>query len=264
MSENTDNANDYALARLLNERVIAIFKQMDTERDLPDYSALNRSYVLIREELKQIYDRQPELQNVGGSICWKVMQNIELFHENIGEYKSTAFDYAQSGADYGDEHNTNVNMLCIKAHIDKPIIPPNIEKLLTEAENNLKVFQHELDLMNAKLSIEGFTIPVVTVGEKNYRFSSMRDGSLVLHIIEHCLKNYPNEQVDFDTLKKELNDLDIKVPAKTNIKEQIRTSRFGTEQPLYPFVTAFPKAIIVRPTVELSKEQIQLIELHSV
>ncbi len=264
MSENTDTANDYALARVLNERVITIFKIMDTDQDLPDYSALNRSYVLLREELIQIYARQPELQEASGGICWKVMKNIELFHENIGEYKSTSFEYSHSGADYGDEHNTNVNMLCIKANIDTPVIPPHIEKLLSEAESNLNTFQHELDKMNAKLFIEGFTIPVVSVGEKNYHLSSMRDGGLVLHIIEHCLENHPNEQVGFDTLKKELNDLGITVPAKTNIKEQIRTSRFGAGQPLNPFVIAFPKAIMVKPTVELSNEQLQLIELASV
>lgn len=264
MSENTDKANDYALARVLNERVIAIFKLMDDRRDLPDYSALNRSYVLLREELKQIYARQPELQAAGGSICWKVMQNIELFHENIGEYKSLAFEYSQSGADYGDEHNSNVNMLCIKENIDKPVIPPHIKKLLAEAENNLKVFQHELDKMNATLSIGGFTIPVVTIGEKEYHLSSMRGGGLVLSIIDHCLKNHPNEQINFDTLKKELNDLEIKVPAKTNIRELIRKSRFGDDMPLKPFVSAFPKAILVRPKVELNDEQIEQIALASV
>lgn len=264
MSENTDTANDYALARLLNERVITIFKLMDNERDLPDYSALNRSYVLLREELKQIYARQPELQNAGGGICWKVMQNIELFHENIGEYKSLSFDYSHSGADYGDEHNTNVNMLCIKANIDKPVIPPHIKKLLTEAEDNLKTFQHEIDKMNATLSIGGFTIPVVTIGERKYRFSSMRGGGLVLSIIDHCLEKHPNEQIDFDTLKKELNDLEIKVPAKTNIRELIRKSRFGENMPLQPFVSAFPKAILVRTTVELNDEQIEQIALASV
>lgn len=263
MSENTDNSNDYALARVLNERVITIFKLMDNERDLPDYSALNRSYVLLREELKQIYARQPELQNAGGSICWKVMQNIELFHENIGEYKSLAFDYSQSGADYGDEHNTNVNMLCIKANIDKPVIPPHIKKLLTEAELNLKDFQFNLDKMNAKLSIDGFSIPVVTIGEKKYRFTSMRDG-LVLSIIDHCLKNHPNEQVDFGTLKLELTELEIKVPAKTNIRELIRKSRFGDGMPLNPFVSAYPKAILIRTKVELSNEQLNEIELASV
>src|SRR3990167_10186100 len=99
MSENTDNANDYALARLLNERVIRIFYQLDDLRVLPDHASLNRSYVLLANELKQIYARQPELQKIGGTICWRVMDNVEMFHENIGEYKTIAYEYTHSGAD---------------------------------------------------------------------------------------------------------------------------------------------------------------------
>lgn len=261
MSEN-NSANDYALAKLLNERVIKIFSLLDTLRDLPDHTALNRSYVLLASELKQIYARQPELRKVGGSICWRVMDNIELFHENIGEYKTLAYEYTNSGADYGEEHNAGVTTLCIKAGIRKPVISSRIESLLAEADSNINAFQHELDKMNATLSIEGFSIPVVLVGEKKYRFTSMRDG-LVLRIIEHCLKNHPNQQIDFDTLKSELNDLEIKVPAKTNIREQIRKSRFGDNMPLNPFVSAYPKAILVRPTVELNDDQIKQIELAS-
>ncbi len=264
MSENTDTANDYALAKLLNEREIKIFSLLADHGNLPDTSDVNRSYVLLAEELKEIYARQPELKKVGWPICWQVMSNLELFHENIGEYKTLAWEYVNSGADYGQEHNASVITLCIKANASKPVIPPRIELLLSEAESNINAFQYELDKMNAKLWIEGFTIPVVTIGEKNYRFTSMREGSLVLHILEHCLKNHPNEQVAFDTLKKELTDLGVTVPGKTNIKDEFRTSRFGAEQPLNPFVTAFPKAIIVRPTVELTDEQVEMIELASV
>ena len=264
VNKQNNPANDYALAKILNECEIRIFSLLANNERIPDATDVNRSYVLIADELELIYNRQPKLQKIGQPICWQVMSNLELFHENIGEYKTLAWEYTNSGADYGEEHNASVTSLCIRKPIAKPEIPSRIEQLLTEAESNIKAFQYELDKMNAKLYIEGFTIPVVRVGEKEYRFSSMREGSLVLHILEHCLENHPNEQVDFETLKKELNDLDIKVPAKTNIKEEFRTSRFGAEQPLNPFVTAFPKAIIVRPTVELNDEHIESIELASV
>jgi hypothetical protein len=262
MSENTDPANDYALAKMLNERVIRIFSLLDNPRDLPDSTEVNRSYVLLADELKKIYSRQPELQKIRQPICWQVMNNLELFHENIGEYKTLAFEYTHSGADYGEEHNANVTTLCIRAPKAKPVISPRIEQLLSEAESSSNAFQHELDKMNAKLSIEGFSIPVVTVGQTKYRFTSMRDG-LVLSIIDHCLNHHPNEQVDFDTLKSELIEQDIKVPAKTNIREQIRKSRFGENMPLNPFVSAYPKAILVRPSVELNDEQLNQIELAS-
>lgn len=263
MSKDNDTANDYALAKHLNERVIRIFALLDNPKSIPDTTAVNRSYVLLADELKQIYARQPELQKIRQPICWQVMGNLELFHENIGEYKTLAYEYTHSGADYGEEHNASVTTLCIRANIAKPEISSQIEQLLTEAEININDFQYELDKMNAKLSIEGFSIPVVTVGEKNYRFSSMRDG-LVLNIIDHCLKNHPDQQIDFDALKLELNELGIKVPAKTNIREQIRNSRFGDNMPLNPFVSAFPKAIVVRRTAELNDNQISLIDQASV
>lgn len=263
MSDNTDTANDYALARLLNEREIQIFALLDNPKSIPDTTDVNRSYVLLADELKQIYARQPELKNIGQPICWQVMSNLELFHENIGEYKTLAFEYTHSGADYGEEHNASVTTLCIRTPKAKLVIPPHIEELLTEADININAFKHELGKMYAELSIEGFSIPVVTVGDEKYRFTSMRDG-LVLSIIDHCLTNHSEQQIDFDTLRSELNERDIKVPAKANIRELIRKSRFGEDMPLSPFVKAFPKAIIVRRTAELNDDQINRIDQDSV
>lgn len=262
MNENTDNANDYALARLLNERVITIFKLMDNERDLPDYSALNRSYVLLREELKQIYARQPELQNAGGSICWKVMQNIELFHENIGEYKSLAFDYAHSGADYGDDHNSNVNMLCIKANIDKPVIPPQIQKLLTEAENNIKDFQFNLDKMNATLSFEKITIPVITIGNNKYRLSSMRN-AVVFDIISYCYENFLNEHVGLTTINKYLQLENLGKSNITNLRDKMRGSHFEDNGPLVPFIEVSPRKIMIKKSAALTDDEFNAIKVVS-
>lgn len=261
MSENTDTANNYALARLLNERVIKIFALLDDQRDLPDYSALNRSYVLLANELKQIYARQPELQKAGGTICWRVMDNVEMFHEEIGEYKTLAYEYTNSGADYGEGHNANVNSLCIKAGIDKPVLSPQIEKLLSETENSINAFQHELDKMYATLSIEYVSgRPVVYVGDEKYYLSAMRDG-LAQTVISYCLKHHPDKQIDIKALKSEFNEAEIKVPGLNNLRENIRNSHFGEKNPLSPFVQAFPKVITVRKTTELSDEQLEAIKL---
>lgn len=262
MSENTDSANDYALARLLNERVIHIFSLMDTQNDLPDYSALNRSYVLLREELIQIYARQPELQNAGGDICWRVMQNIELFHENIGEYKTIAFEYANSGADYGEEHNSNVNMLCIKANIDKPVIPPHIQKLLTEAESNIKAFLYEIDKANAALTFEKITIPVITIGNDSYQLTSMRNG-ITFDIISYCYENFPNEHVGLTTINKYLQLEELDKPKITNLRDKMRGSHFEDEGPLVPFIEVSPRKIMIKKSTALTDEQVNSIKAVS-
>lgn len=262
MSENTNNGNDYALARLLNERVIHIFTLMDTQNDLPDYSALNRSYVLLREELIQIYARQPELQNAGGGICWRVMHNIETFHENIGEYKTTAFDYANSGADYGWEHNAIVNMLCIKANIDKPVIPPHIQRLLTDAESNIEAFQFNLDKMNAILSFDKITIPVITIGNNIYRLSSMRN-AVVFDIISYCYENFLNEHVGLTTINKYLQLEELGKPPITNLRDKMRGSHFEDNGPLVPFIEVSPRKIMIKKSAALTDEEFDAIKAVS-
>lgn len=262
MSENTDTANDYALARLLNERVITIFSLLADHRDIPDTADVNRSYVLLSDELKIIYARQPELQKLGQPICWQVMANLELFHENIGEYKTLAWEYTQSGADYGEEHNASVTTLCIRANIREPLIPPKIEKLLSEAKTNIENFKAELAKMYVTLSIEEISgRPVVTIGDDKYRLSAMREG-LVLTVISFCLAKHPDEQMDLDTLKYEIKESGLSAHGLSNLKESIRNSaHFGVNMPLRPFVDAYPKAILVRKTTELSDEQIDAIKL---
>ncbi len=261
MSEDTDTANDYALARLLNEHVIKIFKLLADHRDIPDTTEVNHSYVLLADELKQIYARQPELQKIGQPICWQVMDNLEMFHENIGEYKTLAWDYYNSGGDYGEEHNANVTTLCIKANIREPILSSKIENLLAEANKNYAQFKYELDKMYATLSIEYVSgRPVVSVGDEQYYLSAMRDG-LALTVISYCLKHYPDKQIDLKTLKSELNEAQISAPGLNNLRENIRNSHFGDKKSLSPFVQAFPKVILVRKTTELSDEQLEIIKL---
>lgn len=255
------SANDYALAKLLNEYAIKIFTSLDVNGSIPDYSDLNRSYIFLVDELKEIYARQPQLQNIGRSICWQVIDNLELFHENIGEYKTLEFEYTHSGADYGEEHNSIVSRLCIKAKIDKPDLTPHLQQLLKVADENFTQYKHELDKMYAKVTIEYVSgRPVVTVGDDKYHLSAMRDG-LVLTIISYCLKHHPNEQVDVKTLKSEFNDAGIKAPGLNNLRENIRNSHFGAKKPLSPFVQAFPKVILARNTTELSDEQLEAIKL---
>lgn len=256
-----DPANDYALAKLLNEYAIKIFTSLDVTGSIPDYSDLNRSYIFIVDELKEIYARQPELQKIGSSICWQVIDNLELFHENIGEYKTLEFEYTHSGADYGEEHNSKVSRLCIKAKIDKPDLTPHLQQLLEEADTNFTQYKHELDKMYATLSIESISVPVITVGDEKYHFpSTMRVGA-PLNVITHCLEKHPNQQVDIDTLKSELKEAKMTANGLNNIYSNIRKTIFGEGNTLSPFVRAFPRAVLVRKTTELSDEELEAIKL---
>ncbi|MDQ5885654.1 MAG: hypothetical protein QG628_51, partial [Patescibacteria group bacterium] len=131
MSENT-TANDYALAKILNERVLKIYTMVIDHSNTPDISSVNRSYILLIDELKRIYDRQPELKKLGGSICWRVLDNLEQAHEFV-----PAIEFEHSGGDYGEAHNSSVSRLCIMADIDQPELTPQIKELIEEADKNI-------------------------------------------------------------------------------------------------------------------------------
>lgn len=254
-SKQSNAANDYVLAKQLNERVIRIFTLVVDHSSTPDLTDVNRSYVLLVNELKQIYERQPELKKIGTPICWRVLDNLEQAHELV-----PSIEFTHSGSDYGEDHNSSVSRLCIIADKEKPDLTPQMQKLLNEADKNISIFKSELDKMYATLSFESISVPVVTVGDEKYRLpSTMREG-LLLNVITHCLHKHPNEQMDLTALKSELDKAKIGTSGLTNLREKIRTSIFGDNFPLSPFVSAYPKAILVRRTTALSDEQIDKIK----
>jgi len=260
VSEQNSKANDYALAKSLNERVIKIFTLVVDHASTPDLTAVNRSYVLLVHELKQIYARQPELQKIGHPICWRVLDNLEQIHETGVEYiVETVEDYMRSAADYGQEHNSSVSTLCIIANIKKPSLTSQIQKLLNEADGNIVTFKSELDKMYATLSFESISMPVVSIGGTKYHFSSMRDG-LARNIISYCLEKRTNKEIEINVLKSELKEAKITAHGLTNLREDIRNSYFGEKHPLSPFVTASSKAILVRRSTALTDQQIDAIK----
>lgn len=252
MSEHTDIANDYALAKHLNEHAIAIFTLVNDHRNTPDITAVNRSYVLLVNELKQIYTRQPELHEIRESICWRHFDNLGYIHEEAGGY----LEYVD---DYGQSHNTKVHNLCIITGKENPDITSQLKKILDEADKNVADFRAELDKMNATLAFESMVVPVVTIGNKSHRLSSMREG-LAYNVISYCLAKHPNQTVELDALRAELKVADIKAYGLNNLKDNIRKSHFGENNPLSPFVEASPKKILVWKSAALTNYQIETIK----
>lgn len=118
------------------------------------------------------------------------------------------------------------------------------------------------DSMTATLSFEGISKPVISIGDKKYSLSSMREG-LPFTIISYCLKNHPDQAVEVSTLKAELKAANIKAHGMTNLNENIRRSHFGSEKPLSPFVVASSKGILVKQSTSLNQQQIDLIKAAS-
>ncbi len=136
MIQENSKANDYALARYLNERVVKIFALVadHQKHDLPDLSAINRSYVLLVHELKQLYDRNSELSSIGDNICWRTFATIDA----IDPY--TLFEYSDDNRNHGNDHIAKVNSLCIISGKEEPDIPSELNVVLDEATKNMVAF----------------------------------------------------------------------------------------------------------------------------
>ncbi len=113
LSEARDKPNDYAIAKEINLLVTGIFAAIaDISRLSPtpdiDLTKLNRSYILLVNELVKIYDRNPELSEITPTPAWKHFDTIEGRLWDINQYE---FEYRNDG--YGQAHNAKVNRLCI-------------------------------------------------------------------------------------------------------------------------------------------------------
>jgi len=111
-------ANDYAVAKALNELVkgILILVYAGSGLDLTTdkhIEGLNRAYILLAQELENIYSRYPELQEIKPEPIWKRFDMLKGSGETIA-------DYINDTDDFGYQHNLRIEKLCIIAGIDTP------------------------------------------------------------------------------------------------------------------------------------------------
>lgn len=174
MSEQ-NTANDYAVAKYLNERVVAFFALVADyyHNDLPDLTDINRSYVLLVNELKQLYDRNPELSRIQEKICWRTFETIDA----IDPY--TLYEYSDDYRNHGNDHISKVNSLCIVAGKEEPDLTPELKKILDEANKNVTTFMAELDKI--KPDTKDWYIP-------KYTFTMTNAGVLLVNGVPDMLK----------------------------------------------------------------------------
>lgn len=134
ISQARSKPNDFALAHYLNEQAIALFSLVVSYPNAPDTAAINRSYILITDKLKWLYDHNPELENINMHICWKSFDRLEHIRNDLWEYLNN------DDGDYGQSHNAQVNRLCILNDKETPDVAPNIKRIVDEAITNRKAF----------------------------------------------------------------------------------------------------------------------------
>lgn len=139
------NANDYAVAKALNQRVTNIF-DMVASNDIwsLDITDINKSYVLLVNSLKKIYTRNDELSAIDQKPTWECFDIIEGCERKIYEYASNWDN------DTGQSHIARVNRLCIITGKDNPVYSPEIKLIIQEADKAISAFRKQIE--NQKLN----------------------------------------------------------------------------------------------------------------
>lgn len=122
-------ANDYAVAMVLNEKVNDIFAFIAMFQTLAWYdefdpAELNRAYILLVNELEILYDRNPKLREIEPKALW---MEYDVIKDKI--YKIQKFLDKQADANHViRNHILRVEKLCILAGEDVPEFSPEQKK----------------------------------------------------------------------------------------------------------------------------------------
>lgn len=168
LSEARSKPNDFATALMLNNLAMGFFEMIaNNNRNLPDTTDINRSYVLITNQLKKLYERNPELKEIEDHICWKAFEAIDYIDGQ------ELWEYGNDG-DYGQRHNSKVNKLCIINGKEKPELSPELKAIVREAEANGKAFYAELEDKDEPVANDGRFIP-------EYRLTYDNNGTILVN-----------------------------------------------------------------------------------
>lgn len=182
LSDPDRKPNDFALAKYLNERVVAIFQLAIDQRNNADIAAINKSYILMVNELKKLYARNPELKKISEPICWQEYDRVEYIHDTLWEYRDSVNN------DFGNSHNAQVNRLCIINNKEMPSFTSEVKKIVNEADKNVNAYLAELEEDEPKVN-DGRFIPAYTLTYKD-------DGTILVNSVLKLKKTQAGQASD--------------------------------------------------------------------
>ena len=146
-SEQLPEGNDYAVAKALNEEILAIIVivvMVDLLGEPKDFrlAELNRSYILLVHELETLYERNPNLNKIKPEPIWKHFDVLQTATWEINEFLEDEEN------DMGQAHIARVNRLCILSDIKEPIFSEKQSKLIDYAKKVFSEYGAEMDKLN--------------------------------------------------------------------------------------------------------------------
>lgn len=263
-ANSSTNSNDFALARLLNNTLLAIiiFVRKAKEMDLPeDYEIdeLNRAYVLLVNELEHLYANNPELAEIRPEPFWKQFDVLKTVSWKI-------LNYLESPANgKGQVHITRLDRLCIISGSESAELAPEIQRLTNNAFEAIINYRQKLD--EARLDInqtieDSWYIP-------EYRLVYETNGTILINSVLKLKKAHIGSTIDQlleQAFKNEQTLFTPRLPATArNLSTVLSGAGFTPvlRQLFFP-IASNSKGVLFRSTVtysEASSEGIETTEL---
>lgn len=233
MSEENNPANDYAVAKHLNERVWKILWYV---ADLypfygSDLDKINRNYILLVQELVEIYARNKELQSIEPKPEWRQYKHIEGYEPQIADLQD------DRTGDTGQNHTAAVKRLCIIAGKEEPTLTKRQKDLVVEADEIIATLTKEVDKEKARTKAlaqqrQDWIIPEYTLtyddmrgvikinGVYQLNKRSTNDGSNIDKLLKQALAQ-PNEAFtpELNNTKKNLSTILSNVGFDTTLRQ---------------------------------------------
>lgn len=149
-ANSSTNTNDFVLAKLLNNTLLTIitFIRKAEEMDLPeDYEIdeLNRAYVLLVNELENLYEHNPKLAEIRPEPFWKQFDVLKTVSWRLLDYLN------DPELDKGQAHIRKLDKLCIISGSESAELSPKLQELTNNAFEAIIHYRQKLD--DARLDI---------------------------------------------------------------------------------------------------------------
>ncbi len=198
-TNNTSQANDYAVAKALNDLVYRILvfvyvgfgTKLYNEREIAE---INRMYILLTHELGKIYSLSSELLAIKPEPIWKRFEVLKNATEEIASHFNAT-------EDHGADHNARVEKLCIIAAVDAPKFNPEQQKLVDNSEAAISNYAALVKKAGEEMVADkkyGWEIPEYSLTYKPdgtilvnqvLKLKKVHAGSITERLLEQSIKN---------------------------------------------------------------------------
>jgi hypothetical protein len=259
VTERPASSNNYAVAKALNNEILSIILclVMADTLGLPEeheINDLNRAYVLLVNELEDLYSQSAELVAITPEPFWKKFDVLKTSIWDIHNYLSNP------GNDMGQAHIARLDKLCIISGIETPELSPSQKEQINYSSKVVSEYTKILE--NARLDNNQKVEDSWYISD--YTLSYKPDGTILVNNVLKLKKTHIDSTIDklLEQAFKHTNELFVPELGATsrNLSTVLSSAGFTpTLRKLFFPIISKSKGVLFRPVisnVEANKETI--------